>query len=274
MTMLERYRLDRQAPCLIIADHAGKEVPADIPLGVSEAELARHIGWDIGAATVTRRMADLLGVPALLCHVSRLVIDPNRRPNVASAMPPFSDGTQIPGNQQLDRAQIDDRIRRFFLPYHRAIARWIAEKRRAGTHPVIIAMHSFTPRMLGIDRPWHIGILWRGDRRLSDPLLRALEADPLLTVGDNQPYSGQEDFGYTVTFHAQRTNLPHVMLELRQDQIDTDPKALGWADRLAALFAPLLADPGLYRLQEPDNFATLPPGTSWREACGWSAIPR
>ena len=114
-----------------------------------------------------------------------------------------------------------DRVLRYFLPYHRAVARRIAAFRRAGVVPAVIAIHSFTPRMNGEDRPWQIGVLWRGDRRLSTPVLAALEARGDLVVGDNQPYSGLREFGFTVQFHAQRPRLPHIMFELRQDEIAT-----------------------------------------------------
>ena len=274
MTTLERYRLDRTTPCLIVADHAGKVVPEGIELGVDPNDLARHIGWDIGSAIVTRRLADRLDAPALLCHVTRLVIDPNRRPRLASSMPVVSDGTIVPGNRDLAVDDIQARIRDHFLPYHRAIARWLGEKRKVGIVPALIAVHSFTPRMLGVSRPWQVGVLWRGDRRLSDPLLNGLKQDPDLHVGDNEPYSGREDFGYTVNFHAQRNHIPHVMVELRQNEIDRTETAQAWADRLADLLQPVLADPDLYRRFEGDNREELPDRSSWRDLVSHSASVR
>ncbi|WP_159710404.1 N-formylglutamate amidohydrolase [Geminicoccus flavidas] len=274
MTTLELYRTERTAPCLVVADHAGRMVPEGIELGVDPHDLARHIGWDIGAATVSRRLADRLNCGAILCHVSRLVIDPNRRPRLPASMPVVSDGTVVPGNRDLAEADITRRIRDHFLPYHRAIARWLGSRRRAGIVPALIAVHSFTPRMLGQSRPWQVGVLWRGDRRLAQPLLDGLRRDPRLCVGDNQPYSGEQDFGYTVNFHAQRTYIPHVMVELRQNEIDRTETALAWADRLADLLAPALADPKLYQIYEGDNLADLPEGTSWRQAVSCSSSTR
>ena len=274
MTTLELYRTERTAPCLVVADHAGHLVPEGIELGVAPHDLSRHIGWDIGAAIVSRRLADRLGSPAILCHVSRLVIDPNRRPRLAASMPVVSDGTVVPGNRDLAEPDIQRRIRDHFLPYHRAVARWLGGKRRAGIVPAMIAVHSFTPRMLGQSRPWQVGVLWRGDRRIADPLLAGLRRDPDLCVGDNEPYSGRQDFGYTVNFHAQRTYIPHVMVELRQNEIDRTETALAWADRLADLLIPVLADPALYRLYDGDNLADLPEATSWRQAVSCSSSTR
>jgi predicted N-formylglutamate amidohydrolase len=43
------------SPFLIVADHAGNFVPRALGrLGVPEAELERHIAWDIGIAAVCR----------------------------------------------------------------------------------------------------------------------------------------------------------------------------------------------------------------------------
>ena len=272
--MLEHYRFERAAPCLIVADHAGRLVPDGIDLGIGPEDLARHIGWDIGAGLVARRLADRLDCPALLSHVSRLVIDPNRRPRLASSMPVVSDGTIIPGNRDLSPSDVEHRIRAYFLPYHRALARWLGAKRRLGIVPALIAVHSFTPRMLGVSRPWQVGVLWRGDQRLSQPLLDGLRRDKSLCVGDNEPYSGLEDFGYTVNFHAQRNHIPHVMLEVRQNEVDRPETAEAWGDRLADLLAPALADPRIYQAWLGDNLAELPVGTSWRHAVASSSSVR
>ena len=38
------------APVLVLCDHAGREVPPELEQLGGEERLARHIGWDIGAA--------------------------------------------------------------------------------------------------------------------------------------------------------------------------------------------------------------------------------
>lgn len=262
---LEFFNTEGRATALILCDHAGRNVPARLGgLGISDEALRRHIGWDIGAADLTRRLAVRLDAPAILCHVSRLVIDANRRPLTGSSIPAISDGCVIPVNEGLSPDEARRRILDHFVPYHRAVARRIGRFRRAGVAPAVIAVHSFTPRMNGEDRPWQIGVLWRGDERLSRPVLTALRARPALVVGDNQPYSGLTDFGFTITFHAQRTNLPHIMFELRQDEIARHATAVRWADILADTLAGPLSDPGLYTLFSPPDRA--PPATGWRHA--------
>lgn len=264
---VELFHPAGRAPILVVCDHAGKLVPGGLDrLGISEEALARHIGWDIGAADVARRLALLLDAPAILNHVSRLVIDANRRPGTPTSIPEISDGCVVPGNQGLDLEAVVDRVVRYFLPYHRTIARRIGRLRRAGIVPALIAVHSFTPRMNGEDRPWQIGVLWRGDRRLAAPVLEALRARGDLVVGDNQPYSGLREFGFTVEFHAQRPRLPHVMLEIRQDEIDTPEKALRIAGIVHAALQGPLADPDLYRPFEGDNLDQPGGLISWRHA--------
>lgn len=249
---------------LLLADHAGNRVPDELDgLGLPAEELARHIGYDIGIAWLARRLAARLDAPALLNHCSRLVIDPNRRPGEPSSIPETSDGTAVPGNRGLDPSARAKRVRRFFLPWHRALARRIGRCCRAGIAPVLLSLHSFTPRLDGRERPWQVGVLWRGDDRLALPMLAALRARGDLVVGDNEPYSGQDAFGYTIEFHAQRTRLPHLMLEIRQDEIDTRERAEAWADRLAAPLAPLLAEAGRLGL-----WPGSPTPRSWKRPTG------
>jgi predicted N-formylglutamate amidohydrolase len=254
-------------PLILLCDHAGCVVPDLVgDLGISRVNLMRHIGWDIGAAAVTRRLATRLGATALFNHVSRLVIDVNRRPRTMTSIPAMSDGCVIPNNQHLSVAAVDTRIRDYFLPYHRAVARRIAAFRRQGRIPVIIAVHSFTPHLDGLDRPWHVGVLWRGDQRLAGPVLAALQDQPGLVIGDNQPYSGQREFGFTVTFHAQRTRLPHIMFEIRQNEIDTAAGIARYADLVGDCLEPALRDPALYSIFDGDNLPTTGGIRAWRHA--------
>ena len=272
-THVEVHHASGRAPVLLLCDHAGRVVPPELAgLGVGAEALARHIGWDIGAADVTRELAQRLDAPAILNHVSRLVIDPNRRPGSETSIPEISDGCVVPGNQGLDRTAVVERVLRYFLPYHRTIARHIAAFRRRGEVPAVIAVHSFTPRLNGEDRPWQVGVLWRGDTRLAAPVLAALRARGDLVVGDNQPYSGLREFGFTVQFHAQRPRLPHVMFELRQDEIATGPDALRYAEILHEVLAPALATPGLHTIYEGENLDRAGGLLSWRHAVGGSPL--
>jgi predicted N-formylglutamate amidohydrolase len=246
---IETFNVSGGAAALLLCDHAGRWVPPELEgLGLPEPELARHIGWDIGSADVTRGLARLLDAPAVLCHVSRLVIDANRKPGDPSSIPKVSDGTLVLGNRDLGPEQARWRLWRFFVPYHRAIARWIARLRRRHGVPVIISVHSFTPRLADVWRPWEVAVLWDRDARLAAPVLDALRRDPTLCIGDNEPYSGRFPVGYSVPFHAARPGLPHVTFELRQDLIATPEMAQACAERLAGVLREPLSDRKLYVL--------------------------
>src|SRR5437868_31264 len=79
------------APVLVICDHASRAVPQSLGrLGLDETLLLRHIGWDIGAAEVTRDLVRLLDAPAVLTGFSRLVVDCNRRLDDPTCMPEIS----------------------------------------------------------------------------------------------------------------------------------------------------------------------------------------
>ncbi|MGQ0836711.1 MAG: N-formylglutamate amidohydrolase [Gammaproteobacteria bacterium] len=136
-----------------------------------------------------------------------------------------------------------------FWPYHRAVDQALAELARDGDVPALIAIHSFTPQMLGITRPWHCGILWDRDPRIAAPLLEALRASDGLVVGDNEPYSGRHPADYTVDVHAENRGWPHVCIEIRQDLISDAAGVAAWNRNLVQALEPILSQPSLYREQ-------------------------
>lgn len=227
-------------PLLLVCDHASHAIPAALgSLGLDEAVLLEHIGWDIGAAQVTRRLAVLLDAPAVLAGYSRLVIDCNRPPGSPSSIPMVSDGVTIPGNAAVDEAAARARVAACFEPYHQAVEAALADMTARGD-PAFISMHSFTPRFDDFERPWHTGILWDRDDRLAKPLIAALAGDPLIHVGENEPYSGRTPTPYSTPRHAEAHGLRHVTVEIRQDLIEHDHGAEIWAQHMAAALRKVL----------------------------------
>jgi predicted N-formylglutamate amidohydrolase len=237
----ELFNPEGRAPILLICDHASRRVPRRLnDLGLDERELARHIGWDIGAADTARRMALQLGAPALLAGYSRLVVDCNRHLHDPTSMRPVSDGTAIPGNATLSPADRQARTDTLYQPYHRAIAQRLDAFAGRGITPTLLSIHSCTPEMAGQFRPWHIGICSDSDRRLAGPVLEALGRVPDVVVGDNQPYALDLREDYSVPVHAMRRGLPHLQVEFRQDLVATPASAAQWADVLLAALSPAL----------------------------------
>lgn len=231
---------ERPSHYIVVCDHATNLVPPSVnggSLGLPEADMARHIAYDIGAEGVAHALAQRLDAPLVLSRFSRLVIDPNRGEDDPTLVMKLYDGSVIPGNRHADAAEVARRMDAFWRPYHGALGGLIA----ARGNPVIISIHSFTPQLRGQPpRPWHVGILSSGDRRLADPLLARLAADRTLCVGDNEPYSGHLP-GDTMDRHAVQTGRAHALIELRSDLIGGAREQSAWADRLAPALDDALA---------------------------------
>ncbi len=107
---VERIEGRADAGVLLLCDHASNALPQSYgTLGMAPADLGAHIGYDIGAADLTRRLAARLGAPALLTRFSRLLIDPNRGAKDPTLVMRLSDRRLIPGNARIDAAEIDRR---------------------------------------------------------------------------------------------------------------------------------------------------------------------
>jgi predicted N-formylglutamate amidohydrolase len=227
---------DGRSPVFIICDHAGRLIPRALgSLGLTEDQLGSHIGWDIGAAGVARRLGAALGAHTILQRYSRLVIDCNRPLEAADSITPRSERTVIPGNESVAPEAAQERAREIFHPYHQEIRTALAERQAAGRPTVLVAMHSFTPLYLGRARPWHVGVLYNRDSRVAGPLLQALRAEGDLVVGDNEPYAVGDLTDYSIVDHGERRGIPHVEIEIRQDLIADDRGQAAWAERFARL---------------------------------------
>ncbi len=225
-----------RSPFLIVADHADKLIPRALGgLGVPEDELARHVGWDIGIAAVSRLVADALDATLVQQNYSRLVIDCNRTPGTDTSMPEISELTPVPGNIGLSDGQKSVRVHEIFQPYHDRIEAELDQRRQAGRPAVLIAMHSFTPVYLGVARPWHAGVLYNRDARFAHLLMALLRRETGLVVGDNEPYSVTDASDYTIPVHGERRGLHHVAIEIRQDLIADAAGQRLWGARIARL---------------------------------------
>jgi predicted N-formylglutamate amidohydrolase len=229
----------RPSRFLITCDHATNVVPPDLggTLGLPEEDMSRHIAYDVGAAGVSRALGAALNAPVLLSNFSRLVIDPNRGEFDPTLLMKLYDGSVIPGNRHADAAEKERRLQAYYRPYHAALERLASRQ----SDTVIVAMHSFTRQLKGRPtRPWHVGILHAYDRRLSDPLIAALEAEPDLTVGRNEPYAGHLP-GDAVDRHGLKHGRNNTLIELRNDLIETEQQQMHWGQRLAPMLEKALA---------------------------------
>ncbi len=234
----EVVRPHARSRVLLVCDHASNRIPEALgSLGLSAETLGTHIGWDIGAAAVARHLSELLDATLVLSGYSRLVIDCNRPPEVASSIPTVSGGVVIPGNEGIDETEREARRRTFFESYHAAIAAILdARAARGGAASVmLLAIHSFTPELLGEKRPWPISLLYGSDARLAHACRDGLRRDPGLLVGDNEPYHVSAGSDHTIPVHGEARGLLHTAFEIRQDGVADAAGARAWAERIAAL---------------------------------------
>src|ERR1700756_3978968 len=226
-----------RSPFLLTCDHYGRLIPKVLgDLGLPEGELARHIGWDIGIAGVSETLSEHLDAHLIVQRYSRLVIDCNRPPHVASSIPLISEATTVPGNEGLSREEAELRRTQIFDPYHARIDAVIDARAQQGWPTVLVSLHSFTPVYAGIARPWHIGTLYHRDTRLPPLLLQALRAEGDLVVGDNEPYAVNDITDYTIPVHGEARGLANTGIEIRQDLIADPGGQRQWAERLARIF--------------------------------------
>jgi predicted N-formylglutamate amidohydrolase len=231
---------------VVLCDHASNALPPEYgDLGLPAGEFRRHIAYDIGAAALARQIAAALDAPAVLSRFSRLLIDLNRGEDDPTLIMRLSDGAVVPGNAQVDAREQQQRLERYYLPYHAAVTRALDAALATGRAPAILSVHSFTPAWKSRPRPWHAGILWDRDPRLAVPLIEALRADGSLVVGDNEPYVGALK-GDTLYRHGSQRGLAHALIEVRQDLIADDEGVLQWAARLVPILGRLKDDPAVH----------------------------
>ncbi|MEC9462289.1 MAG: N-formylglutamate amidohydrolase [Pseudomonadota bacterium] len=224
---------DGTSPYLLLCEHASNRIPRALgDLGLPEAERRRHIAWDIGVSALSQYLSRTLDAPLFMTNYSRLVIDCNRPLAAPSVIPEISETTEIPANIGITKAERAQRIETLFAPYAEAVARRLDRLQQEGRRPIVVGVHSFTPVYLGKRRPWHAGILYGEATGFGRTLIRQLQKEAALTIGDNEPYHIHRDEDYTVPVHADARGLPGALIEVRHDLIDTLSGVGAWGDRL------------------------------------------
>ena len=208
-------------PVLLVCEHAGNAIPSQLgTLGLSQAELQSHIGWDIGALTVARKLASTLPGELIYQKYSRLVVDCNRPLGMPDFIPEVSAGVSVPGNASLSDAQRAQRIREIWQPFSAIIEQTLDDREQRSVPTILVCIHSFTPTLNGVDRPWHLGLLFNRDDVLATVLahyLRVEAADAV--IGMNEPYVVADDEDHTIPRFGEARGISHVLIEIRNDLI-------------------------------------------------------
>ncbi len=218
---------------VVVCEHASNRLPRELGLlGLTPADLQRHIAFDPGAAELAGLVAERTGGALVRQCYSRLAIDCNRSPDLPDAIATVSETTVIPGNRELPAQAREERVAAIWRPFHDALTELLDERRRLGRRTVLVTIHSYTPVYRGVARPWHAGIITTPDRGFADAVLAGLREDSSLVVGDNQPYSAKDNVDYTIRRHGFERGLANVMVEVRNDLLTSGDDIAAWAERL------------------------------------------
>ena len=236
VSVINRSALQR-SPFLLICDHASNVIPQSLgQLGLNDTRvLKEHVAIDIGARDITAYLADKMDVPAVVAGFSRLVIDVNRDPDHDKSIPAISDNIHVPGNHSLNTQDSNARISEIYAPYHRCIAECIDTIKARNVTPFVISIHSFTPEMKGEERLTDIGVLWDSNREIAQKMIADLRKHHKdMVIGSNDPYSFLDapELNHTLHKHGINNQENYLLMEFRQDLVDTKEKA----EKMAEVF--------------------------------------
>ncbi|MCA3555927.1 N-formylglutamate amidohydrolase [Aestuariivirga sp.] len=220
-----------RSPFVLICEHASNTMPKALgTLGLSGADLARHIAWDIGAEKVARLLSRLTDAPLLLQRYSRLAYDCNRPPESPDAIPEVSELTAIPGNRKLSAEDKLARAREIYRPFHDGVSAVLDRRAAGGQRSLVVSIHSFTPVYKGKPRSVELGILHDRDATLSAKLIKSF---PNVDARLNEPYGPKDGVLHTLNLHGFARGLQHAMIEIRNDLVATERGQDEWAQRLS-----------------------------------------
>ena len=230
------------SPYVLICEHASNQIPKNLgTMGLDEADLGRHIAYDIGAAATASLLSRLLDAPLILQRYSRLVYDCNRPPEQPSAMPEHSEIFEIPGNKNLSAEDKLARTQEIYRPFHDAIAAFLDVRAARGKRAIPVSIHSFTKNYKGKERAVELGLLFDRDPWLANQLVKCF---PDVNTQLNEPYGPKDGVMHLMNFHAAPRGLHHLMIEIRNDLIVTERGQQQWAQRLSVPLTKAVAKSG------------------------------
>ncbi len=240
------------SPVLLVCEHASNVIPASLQaLGLDDDARQSHVAWDPGALAVAQELSRILDATLVHARFSRLVYDCNRPPEAESAMPPRSEVFDIPGNTGLTPAEREARTKALYVPFTETLSGEISRRTQQGRPPVLVTIHSFTPVYYGKQREVELGILHDADTALADAMLDAQDETTLLTRR-NEPYGPDDGVTHTLQLHGLGNGLPNVMIEVRNDMLESPVQQKKVAQDLAAMLERALKSITLPETEVPD----------------------
>ena len=217
---------------VVVCEHASHRIPDGLgDMGLSAEALRSHIAWDPGALPVAQALAQQLNGVLVHGGVSRLVYDCNRPPEAPDAMPECSEDTPIPANLELSANARQQRIESVYVPFCQGLEDVLIRHHR--TLKLMVTVHSFTPIYRGTPRDVELGLLHGQDARFAKAMLASAAHELPLVTRLNEPYSAADGVAHTLDLHAAPNGLLNVMIEIRNDLIQTAEQQRVMANCLA-----------------------------------------
>jgi len=230
------YNQNEHSKIILLCDHASKIIPKKYKnLGLSQKNINRHIGWDIGALKLAKRIAKKTSSTLIHSGYSRLLVDCNRSLKSKDAFIKKSEDTIIPGNIGINKNEKIVRANKYYFPYHNQIQKIIEKNLKKKIIPIIVSIHSFTPIYKNKSRPWHIGLLFLNDKRLTSLFSIEIKKNKKLVLGLNQPYKMRLEGDFTIPFFAEINGLPYVLIEVRQDLLIKKETIFYWNNLISKI---------------------------------------
>ncbi|MDZ4694968.1 MAG: N-formylglutamate amidohydrolase [Deltaproteobacteria bacterium] len=200
---------------VLSCEHASNAIPERFRKVVRIEESIRksHRGWDIGALEVAKRLAPALNAKLVAATFTRLLVDANRNAHHPHLFSRFS--------RTLSEADKASLLTNHHSAYRAEVERVLREAMASG--PVLhLSIHSFTPRLDGIERNADIGLLFdptrAGESRFCRELQRKLrEQSAPLRIRRNYPYRGTSD-GLTTAFRRKFPGNVYLGIEIELNQ--------------------------------------------------------
>lgn len=211
---VERINPLGSAPVVLVCEHASNRLPERLgTLGLMRDVLEDHIAWDIGAASVTEHLANLIDAQAVLQRFSRLAYNCNRDAGADDAIARQYSGRLIPGNQALDADAVRARRDALYVPFHEAVEAGLNTIGRRRPQALLISVQTFDPESYG-PKPCDMGVYAGPDARLADALITAIDHDRSYKACKNWPFEPLTAVTHTLLKHGARKNVISAMIAI------------------------------------------------------------
>jgi len=210
-------------PIFISCEHASKVIPKKYgTIGIKRKNLLNIPDYyDVGAEELTRIIAKKLNAKCIIPNYSRMVINLNKHLNHQKLISDVCFGIEIPGNKDLTNSERNNRIKKYYLPYHDRIKREIQELKKNHKKVYYISIHSFFHKLNRVKRIIDVGILYKykKDIRFCKKIKKLLTEKTDFNIKYNQPYSSFKTAGYTINKYGESKDISCVEFEINDKHL-------------------------------------------------------